>query len=76
MKPQDISIYTNTPLCFGKGILRFTIAGLVCIVLSIPFSILDIFTAQRLIWYAVLLLLSRYFSCFFQKGESAPKRKK
>ena len=54
MKPQDILFFlVLLVLLFVRKPKVFVVAGLLCIVLSIPFfSFWVFFTAERLIWYA------------------------
>lgn len=58
MKPQDlIFIVILIILLFRRNPHYFVIAGLLCLIFAIPFfSLWIFFTAERLMWYASMLL--------------------
>jgi hypothetical protein len=58
MKPQDILfILILIFLLWKRNPKYFSIAGLACLLISIPlFHFWIFFTAQRLVWYAFVLL--------------------
>lgn len=60
MKPQDILFIVLLLFLFWKRAPNwFVIAGLVCLVLSIPlFQFWVFFTAERLVWYAFAFFLA------------------
>ena len=68
MKPQDVLFFIVLfALLFVKKPKAFVVAGLLCIVLSIPFfSFWVFFTAERLIWYAAGFLLVAIAFFLFQ----------
>jgi len=61
MKPQDIGFFIVllVLLLFKRNPRLFIVAGLVCLILSMPlFHFWIFFTAQRLVWYAAAFLLT------------------
>lgn len=58
MKPQDTIFFIIFVLVFFKKDPRIAaVFGLLCIIIAIPlFALWIFFTAQRLIWYAALLI--------------------
>jgi len=59
MKPQDLILLLIIAfLIWKRNPKYFVVAGLMCILASAPlFHFWVFFTAQRLIWYSLLLLL-------------------
>lgn len=59
MKPQDVIFLLIGAMILWKKNSHFLgIAGIVCIILSIPlFAMWVFFTAERLTWYAAAFLL-------------------
>ncbi|OGH39746.1 MAG: hypothetical protein A3B41_04355 [Candidatus Levybacteria bacterium RIFCSPLOWO2_01_FULL_37_26] len=73
MKVQDIAfLIVLVFLIFKHNPKLSTVAGLVCLVLSIPlFATWTFFTAERLTWYAAaFFLLAIIFSLWVKKGKS------
>lgn len=71
MKPQDvIFVIVLLALLFKKKSQWLTIAGLLCLVLSIPlFASWIFFTAERLVYYAAGFILLAIIVMLFEHGD-------
>jgi len=76
MKPQDIIfILVLAALLWKRNPKYFVVAGLLCILGSIPlFQFWVFFTAQRLTWYAAGFLLVGICLLLFTTGKKKNKK--
>ena len=78
MKPQDIAFFIVLLLLLFKHNEKLsTIAGLICLFISIPlFGLWVFFTAERLTWYAgaffLLSIIINLFNIKTQKKDPEP----